>query len=173
MLFIEITVLCSSPHLDTFMRVMGDRPYPVAETFVTSAGRRTHPPPRQENESQQPTQHELASRRIKELSSYMNETCMFRSTAIDAAALEAALKERSENKVGGAAELPKAASLSATHLLALKAIRRAFIVRLFSSLALLHVFLPPWSVAWAVRGRGCIPKWEVSAIPGVLHAAFM
>ncbi|CDJ35903.1 uncharacterized protein EMH_0041780 [Eimeria mitis] len=77
---------------------MGDRPYPVSETFVTSAGRRTHPPPRQQNGVQQFTQRELASRRMKELSSYMNETCMFRSTAIDAAAVEAALKERSENK---------------------------------------------------------------------------
>lgn len=92
------THLDSSPHLDTFMRVMGDRPYPVSETFVTSAGRRTHPPSRKENEVQLPTKRELASRRMKELSAYMSETCMFRSTAIDAAALEAALNERREDK---------------------------------------------------------------------------
>ncbi|CDI75897.1 hypothetical protein, conserved [Eimeria praecox] len=90
------------------MRVMGDRPYPVSETYVTSAGRRTHPPSRQEHEVQRPTQHELASRKMKELNAYMRETCMFRSTAIDAAALEAALKERSANETtSNHAELEK------------------------------------------------------------------
>ncbi|CDJ49449.1 hypothetical protein, conserved [Eimeria brunetti] len=80
------------------MRVMGDRPYPVSETYVTSYGRRVHPPARQKNEVQQPTQSELASRRLKELTTYMSEICMFRSNAIDAAAVEAAIKERTENK---------------------------------------------------------------------------
>lgn len=138
----ETTVMCSSPHLDTFMRVMGDRPYPVSETFVTSAGRRTHPPSRKENEVQLPTKRELASRRMKELSAYMSETCMFRSTAIDAAALEAALNERREDKVGSTAELPKVPSKSAAYIVTRTPKKREFMFREYSSFgvsARLHI----------------------------------
>ncbi|CDJ45028.1 hypothetical protein, conserved [Eimeria tenella] len=82
------------------MRVMGDRPYPVSETFVTSAGRRTHPPKRKASDDQPPTRHELASRRMEKLIAHARESCMFRKKAIDAAALQIALKERTAEQVG-------------------------------------------------------------------------
>lgn len=79
---------------------MGDRPYPVSETFVTSAGRRTHPPKRKPSDDQPPTRHELASRRMEKLIAHARESCMFRTKAIDAAALQIALKERTAEQVG-------------------------------------------------------------------------
>ncbi|XP_026192130.1 uncharacterized protein LOC34620233 [Cyclospora cayetanensis] len=93
------THLDSSPHLDTFKRVMGDRSYPASETFITSAGRRDHPQARQLHEQLARTPHAPTCRRIEELTAHVRESCMFRAKALDAEALEIALKERNVHRV--------------------------------------------------------------------------
>lgn len=92
------THLESSRHLDTFMRVMGDRPYPVSETFVTSSGRRSRPPSESNDKLPKPKDTSAASRRMQELAAHARESCMFRAEAINALALEKALKERNEKR---------------------------------------------------------------------------
>ncbi|KAL8275093.1 hypothetical protein Esti_000972 [Eimeria stiedai] len=92
------THLESSRHLDTFMRVMGQRPYPVSETFVTSAGRRGRPSCTHAPEAGVATEkHELASRRLQELEAHAKESCLFRKNVLEAKAIEIALKERDED----------------------------------------------------------------------------
>lgn len=82
------------------MRVMGERAYPVSETFVTSTGRRSRPPPMQPADTHlEPMKRESASRRMKELAACARESCLFREKALDVEALEAAMKERSESQV--------------------------------------------------------------------------
>lgn len=82
------------------MRVMGERPYPVSETFVTSAGRRSHPPRKQPADAQlQLRKHEVASRRLQELEAHARESCSFREKSLDSTALQIALKERCDDRV--------------------------------------------------------------------------
>lgn len=81
------------------MRVMGDRPYPVSETFVTSAGRRSRPPSEFTDKLSKPKDISAASRRMQELAAHARESCMFRAEAINALALEKALKARNEDRV--------------------------------------------------------------------------
>lgn len=92
------THLESSRHLDTFMRVMGDRPYPVAETFITSTGRRGRPPPEPADARPSSTSRVAACRRIHELAEHARESCMFRANALEVEAIDVALKERREKR---------------------------------------------------------------------------
>lgn len=87
------------------MRVMGDRPYPVTETFVTSTGRRGRPPPQPAEVQPGSRSHLVASRRMLELAGHARESCMFRAKALEVEAFDAALKERREKQVS--AELGK------------------------------------------------------------------
>ncbi|OEH75405.1 hypothetical protein cyc_03561 [Cyclospora cayetanensis] len=77
---------------------MGDRSYPASETFITSAGRRDHPQARQLHEQLARTPHAPTCRRIEELTAHVRESCMFRAKALDAEALEIALKERNVHR---------------------------------------------------------------------------